>query len=286
MKIFRTLSIFCFCLFSLMAEAQETKIEKEFQVRIYGDGKPILLFPGFSCSSEVYSTIIPKLSKSHQVHAFTFAGFGGVKAIEIPWLEKIKDGVMNYIDTYNLEEAVLIGHSMGGTLALWLSSERPNSFKELVVIDGLPAMGALMIPNYDSASITYDTPYNRRMIDMNADEFSSMAHQMAASMSSKAESQAQIQKWMEMADRKTYVYGYTDLLKLDLRNALSSIKIPVTILAASQPYGKQVTEKNYRDQYTHLGTYDLVFAENSKHFIMYDQPEWFESQIKKVLEVK
>ncbi|WBL24896.1 hypothetical protein [Zunongwangia sp. HGR-M22] len=116
-------------------------------------------------------------------------------------------------------------------------------------------------------------------------EFKNMATQMATGISMNLESQKLIIEDLMKADRKTYVYGYTDLLKLDLRQKLSNIDIPVYILAADLPYGKETVEKNYKSQYENLKSYKLSFAENSKHFIMFDQPEWLKNQINIALSI-
>ena len=260
--------------------------QKEFEVSISGNGQPVLLFPGFTCTGEVYKDLVGELSKNHTVYNFTFAGFGDVPPIETPWLPKIKEALESYIAKNHLEKSIIIGHSMGGTLGLWLASDNPDLFSKLIVIDALPAMGALMIADYDSKNIEYDTPYNHQMLEMDDADFATMAKQMSANMSQNTEKQQELTDWMINSDRKTYVYGYTDLLKLDLRPALSKIKIPVTILAATEPYGQDMVEKNYGEQYQNLDGYSIYVAEGSSHFIMYDKPEWFLSQIKSALITK
>ena len=175
---------------------------------------------------------------------------------------------------------------MGGTLGLWLASDNPDLFSKLIIIDALPAMGALMIPDYDSQNIQYDTPYNQKMLTMDDAAFETMATQMAAEMTQNTEKRQQLTDWIIKADRETFVYGYTDLLKLDLRSALSKIKIPVTILVATEPYGQDMVEKNYGEQYQNLDDYSVCIAEGSSHFIMYDKPDWFLSQIKSALKTK
>jgi pimeloyl-ACP methyl ester carboxylesterase len=69
-------------------------------------------------------------------------------------------------------------------------------------------------------------------------------------------------------------HGYTDLLKLDLRDTLSEIKCETLIIGASFPY-KEVAQENFEKQYEKLPNKVIKMASNSKHFIMYDQPEWF-----------
>ena len=140
-----------------------------------------------------------------------------------------------------------------------------------------------MFPNYDSESIQYDSPYNQQLLEMSEADFETMANQMAINLSLDPEGQKRIVEDMLRSDRKTYVYGYTDLLKLDLRQKLANIKVPVYILAANLPYGKEVATINYKNQYQNLSDYKLHFAENSKHFIMYDQPVWLIDQIKMAL---
>lgn len=85
--------------------------------------------------------------------------------------------------------------------------------------------------------------------------------------------------WMAMVHRKTYANGYIDMLNLDLRKDIAKIKIPVLVLAASQPNLETVT-KTYADQYKNLPTITIHYAENSAHFVMFDQPEWYIKEVK------
>ena len=182
-------------------------------------------------------------------------------------------------DCFIAENATIVGHSMGGTLALWLASEESNWFEKLIIVDGLPATGALMVPNYKSENMVYDNPFNTRLLEMDSQSFEQMASQMANGMSLNKAKQPQIKDWIIQSDRETYVYGYTDLLKLDLREAISNIETNVVILAATHPYGQQMVKKTYEGQYQNLADYTIEYAEGSAHFIMYDKPEWFLEQL-------
>lgn len=248
--------------------------QKTFNVEIKGYGDPVLLFPGFTCPGEVWKDVVAELSKTKQCHIFTFAGFGDVPALEKPWLSKIKDGIKTYIAANNLEQATLIGHSLGGTLGLWLASDKSAVFNKIIVVDALPSTGALMVPNFDSETIVYDNPYNQRLLEMDVKSFEAMATQMASGMSLNKEKHALIKQWILNTDRETYVYGYTDLLKLDLRASIATISVPVTVLAATEPYGEDAVKKTYKEQYKSLDGYSIKYAKESAHFIMFDQPEW------------
>ena len=269
------LAITALFLLSLGTKAQD----RAFNVRVVGEGEPLLFFPGFSCTDAVWEEQVNELSKNHECHLFTFAGFGDVPPVEFPWYPRIEEEMLNYIKDHNLGNAMAIGHSLGGTLALSLAA-RSQVFKKLIIVDALTATGALMFPNYSSDAMVYDSPYNNQVLAMNEDDFSKMAAGMAAGMTSNEEKRAQIIDWMKKADRKTYVYGYTDYLKVDLREAVSKIKVPVVILAATQPFGEQMAKQTYENQYQNLRNYELKFAQGASHFIMFDQPEWFLEQLK------
>ena len=270
-------------LLSFFITALGLNAQTSFEVEVKGEGQPVLLFPGFTCTGEVWNETVDELSKNYECHIFTFAGFGGVTPIEKPWLPKIKTSIENYVNEKQLENPVVIGHSLGGALGLWLATEQNHPYSKLIIVDALPATGALMIPNFKSENMVYESPWNTQMLEMEEGAFQKMATQMASGMTLTSEKHEQLKNWILEADRETYVYGYTDLLKLDLREDISKINIPVAILAATHPYGLEMAKNTYEGQYKNLEGYEIEYAEGAAHFIMYDKPEWFLTQIVKHL---
>ncbi|MDQ2180694.1 alpha/beta fold hydrolase [Marinifilum sp. D714] len=252
------------------------------QVEVVGQGEPVLLLPGFTCPGEVWLETVEKISQNRECHIVTYAGFGDVPAIDSSWLQTVKKDIDQYIRKNGFSRLSIVGHSMGGTLALWLASEKQFDIEKLLIIDALPCMGAMMIPNYSSDKISYDTQYNNNLLKMNDEEFRGMAMNMAVFMSKSASKHQQIVDWMIKADRKTYVYGYTDLLKLDLREDIKNIESQVVILAAANP-SKSMVEGVYNNQFAALKSKEIVYIENSAHFIMFDQFETYMNELKQLL---
>ena len=116
------------------------------------------------------------------------------------------------------------------------------------------------------------------MLNMSTEDFAQMASGMSQNMTLDQTKATLLTDWAIQADRKTYVYGYTDLLKLDLRDKLSSIKARTIILGAAFP-DRDVVRANYEKQYFNLKEKEIVMADNSRHFIMFDQPSWFYTQV-------
>ncbi len=274
MKKLQFLAVLFLLIITVPSTAQQA-----FNVQVSGKGQPVLLFPGFACTGDIWQETVQALAKQYECHVFTFAGFGGVAAIEKPWLPKIKDAVVAYVKDKQLKNAVIIGHSLGGTLGLWLAATEIDLFKKVIAVDALPCNGAVMMPNYKASDMVYDNPYSKQMLNMDSAVFRKSAVQQVSFMMLNKAKQEMVVNWMMMADRETYVYGYIDLLKLDLREDIARIKIPVVVLAATHP-DKSMIEKTYNKQYERLDNKTFYYADKAAHFVMLDQPEWFVNKVK------
>ncbi|MEW7280153.1 alpha/beta hydrolase [Aquimarina sp. 2201CG1-2-11] len=277
----KNIILFLAIFLSLTIQAQED--HQPIHVKVTGEGAPVMLIPGFAVPGDSWDTTVNQLEKKYECHVVTIAGFGGKEPISFPWLPKVNKALEDYINEQKLENLTIIGHSLGGTIATWLASKENNKLSKIILVDALPAAGAIMIPNFNPEHLVYDSPFNKQLLAMNEADFEKIAAGISQSMSLNQVSQQKIKNWMIKADRKTYAYGYTDYLKLDVRNYLKKITIPVTILAADKPFGKEMVTQTYKNQYANLSQYDLIIADNAAHFIMFDQPNWFIEQVQHIL---
>lgn len=256
--------------------AKQDKIEKTapIVIEIVGKGKPVLYLPGFTNPGLIWQETLENLNFEHKSYLVSYAGFNGNKAIKMPWYSTIKDALIAYIKENKMYDILIVGHSMGGNLAIDIASELPNRVSKMIIVDSLPCMRDVMMPNVPAESLFYDSPYNKRTLKMDDDQFKTMAKMMASNMTYQENKKEKLANWILEADRETYVYGYTDLLKLDLRNKLKNIKCNTLVVGASFPDVK-VAKENFEKQYSNLSNKKIVMASKSKHFVMLDQPEWF-----------
>ncbi|WP_366927381.1 alpha/beta hydrolase [Winogradskyella sp.] len=185
----------------------------------------------------------------------------------------MKEALISYIKKKDFDVLTIIGHSMGGNLAVEIAAEYPNIVKKLVIVDALACMREVMMPGVPEESITYKSGYNNQMLNMEDDQFKAMVTNVAIGMTDDKDKQKEIVQWILEADRKTYVYGYTDLLKLDLRPKLSKIKAKSLVLVAPS-YGPMALE-TMENQYKKLNNKTVKLAPKGKHFIMFDNQDWF-----------
>ncbi len=256
--------------------------QNPIQVQTQGKGQPVLLLPGFANSSEVWEETLQNIKGKHQFHLVDYAGFNGLQPIQTPWLPKVKTGLKDYISKNNLKNLTIIGHSLGGTLAIYLAAELPEYVQQIIIVDGLPNTAGLIFPNQKSGSFTYDNPYANSMLSMSESDFEKSLKPQIQMMCKNENKHDIISKWMVKTDRETYVKGYIDYLNFDARPYLEKIQAKTVILAATS-YGRAQSEQVYKNQYSNLDQYDIKYAENSAHYIMFDQPEWFYNQINQAL---
>jgi len=269
-----TLTIIFYLFVLLLANAQNPAIYTE----VSGEGEVVLLLPGFTSPGAVWDATIENFEKQYQSIKVSYAGFNGLPAIEMPWYETIKNELIAYIEESKFDKVKIIGHSMGGTLALDIAAAIPDKISALVIVDALPCMRAVMMPGVPAEALQYESPYNQQVLNQTDSARKAMAFMMSSNMTLDEEKVAQLVEWNLAADLTTYVYGYTDLLKTDLRPVLSTIRSKTLVLAAPFPT-KALVEQNLTAQFANLETKQIIIASNSRHFIMFDQPEWFYGQV-------
>lgn len=252
--------------------------QKAFEVTISGKGQALIFLPGFTTPGSVWDQTIAALDKNYTVYQFTYAGFGGVAPIELPWYSTLSDQLAAYMESENIKKAIIVGHSMGGMLAIDLAAKVPGRIEKMVLVDALPCIRAVMMPQYTADQIQLESPYTRQMIAMTDSAMRQTATYMAQGMTNSADKYPTLINWILKSDRETYVYGYTELLKLDLRPKLANIETNTLVLAADFPT-KEVASQTINAQFQDLKNKEIKIAPGSKHFIMFDQPQWFYDEL-------
>lgn len=102
----------------------------------YGKGKNIIFLHGWGGSTASFKGIADILSAEYRVTLVDFYGFGETlhpdKSLT---LDDYVDGVVEIVRKENMAEAVFVGHSFGGRVAVRLTRKYPQYVRKLVLID-------------------------------------------------------------------------------------------------------------------------------------------------------
>ncbi len=102
-------------------------------------------------------------------------------------------------------------------------------------------------------------------------------------MVTKDEDFERIAAWGKASDHTAAVDAMVEMYGADLRDNIETIHSPTLVLATWIAYKdyttREKTEANARRQYAKLKGADLRITDTARHFIMYDDPQWFFQQI-------
>ncbi|MCC9061994.1 alpha/beta fold hydrolase [Flavobacterium piscisymbiosum] len=248
-----------------------------FEVLKTGKGKQSILFiPGFASSGDVWNETKATFEKDFTCYTFTMAGFAGVKPQPNPSFKNWEDEIVNYIKANKIEKPIVVGHSMGGGLALAIAADYPELISKIIVVDALPCLGALMDPSFKSKENNDCSTMVSQMTALSDTQFADMQKKTMPRLLEDTSKLDMVVDWSLKSDRKTFAEMYCDFSNTDLRDKIAAIKCPSLILLESY----FVNLKPAIDaQYKNLKTGNFQYANKGLHFIMYDDKAWYLTQI-------
>jgi len=253
------------------------KISFPFDVKISGQGtRSIIFIPGFSCSGEVWNETKSHYEKDFVCYTLTMAGFADSKPQPNASFRNWETGIANFIKENKIEKPIIIGHSMGGGLALAIAADFPELIDKIIVVDALPCLPALMNPTYKPKENNDCIQMVNQMTAMSGDQFYQMQKITIPRLLEDTSKQELVVSWSVQSDRKTFAEMYCDFTNTDLREKIKTIKCPSLILLES--YFKNL-KPAIEEQYRNLKTATLQYANKGLHFIMYDDKEWYFTQV-------
>ena len=106
---------------------------------ILGEGQPFLILHGFLGMGDNWKTLGKKFSElGYQVHLIDQRNHGRSFHNDDFDYEILANDLHSYIAHHNLENCVLLGHSMGGKTVMQFATEFPEIVKKLIVADISP----------------------------------------------------------------------------------------------------------------------------------------------------
>ena len=98
----------------------------------------MVLIHGLGSSVEVWDGVAPFLSGSFNVFRFELSGHGGSPTIENPTIQAEVERLHEFLLENDLPQPVLVGHGLGGMIALTYALDHPADVKRLILMDTAP----------------------------------------------------------------------------------------------------------------------------------------------------
>lgn len=272
--------------------SDEAFVSDRIHIEVTGreGGPDIILIPGLASTSAVWAKLAPTLEGRYRLHLVNVRGFG-----EYPpqgnarghLTTEIASEIKRYIREGGLEQPAIIGHSMGGQLALRVAADEGEGISKVMVLDSSPFFPSLINRGATKADVEPLARLVFQGVMMLGDEMlRSTAAQSGIDLGAGGDHLFNSLGW-QGGDRRVLAQGLYEVLTNDLRYRLPDITAPVTVV-----YGWSDKAENPRAQVDDAFRYGYMNLRRparfermngAEHMVMIDTPKQLELAVRRFL---
>lgn len=274
----------------VMAADVQLPDDSRFTMIVTGAGPDVILLPGLASPRAVWDGAQAALGGRYRLHLAELKGFGGSAAgpnLAGGILDATVRQLADYARANRLARPAVVGHSMGGLLALMLAAQAPDVPGRVMLVDALPFIGMMFGP---AMTPEIAAPRAAVMRDQLVASYGRPADPVAAQAAGvfnalTPAAQQQVAAWTMTADPRVTGQALYEVSVRDVRPDLARIAAPVTLVYpwADGRLPRAVADPFYRSAYAALPSVRFVDVGNSGHFVMLDQPDAFAATLKAFL---
>lgn len=197
-----------------------------------GQGPAVLLIHGLGASHQDWKEVAPLLATDHRVLTPDLRGFGQSQHLSGPFRPDLMAAdVRALMDRLDVQQALVVGHSMGGAVAVELALKSPERVQSLTIANSVPAFRPTRAREWFEIGL--------RLATMSVLGPRRLGRIMGRRMFPHAE-QAELRRFIEQraADNRRHAYlaSLIALTKWSAVDRLHELVMPVAILASGNDY--------------------------------------------------
>lgn len=259
-------------------------------VEVRGEGPDVILIPGLASTSEVWARTADRLDDRYRVHLITVRGFGDVAAganAQGSVARPVADEIQRYMRSQRMVRPALIGHSMGGLIALQIAERSGTAVGRVMTVDSAPFFPSLISSEARASDVEPLARIAYQAILFLGDQgLRGQGAMLGAQLGGAADSLFGSLGW-QGGDRRTLAQGLYDVMTTDLRPRLPAITAPVTVVygwSADDASPRAQVESLFRASYRGLRTAPRFEPiQGAEHMVMIDQPARFGAALDRFL---
>lgn len=245
----------------------------ELSYEEHGQGIPVIFLHGFPFNRTIWQPLVPLLQADARLILPDLRGFGGSPVTEgVYAMRLLADDVLALMDRLEIDRALLVGHSMGGYVALSFAQAYPNRLLGL----GLVATQAAA-----------DTPERRQSRYKIAESVGHKgARVVAGSMVNTLTPRAELIQPITELILKSHPVGIVGALKgmaerHDLTGILSNVHVPAVVIAGTDDQLLSMDKSEMMAQMLPKGW--LVKVPGAGHMLMMEEPQQVADALRQVI---
>lgn len=277
-----------------LAQAQPFSSDR-IVVRAQGSGPDVILIPGLASTGDVWARTAARLDDRYRVHLVSIRGFGDVPsgangdgALVTPVASELR----RYIATQRLQRPAVIGHSMGGLVALRAAADtgrdrRGPQIGRIMVVDATPFFPSLISPGATVGDVEPLAQIAYQALLFLGDEALRRQGTLLGEQLGGASDGIFSSVGWQGGDRHVLAQGLYEVMTTDLRNRLPDVSAPVTVVygwSADDRSPRAHIDRLFQFAYRNLRTpAQFERIEGAEHMVMIDQPTRFLAAVNRFL---
>jgi pimeloyl-ACP methyl ester carboxylesterase len=242
---------------------------------VRGKGDPALVFiHGWACDRSFWREQLDLFARRHRVVALDLGGHGDSEANREVWsMAAIGGDVQAVVEELDLNQVVLIGHSMGGMVALEAARLMPKRVVGIVGVDTL----------HDA-----EFEYGKEMTQKAVERFKADFQETMASFVRSAfveDTDPNLVKWVvskaRSANQEAVLAIILETPNLNIKQSFLAAKVPIRCINA-KPFPPNNSETKVETNRKYVD-FDAVLMQGVGHFPMLEQPEEFNRHLRGIL---
>lgn len=259
-------------------------------VETRGEGPDLILIPGLASTSAVWSRTAARMAQQRRLHLVSVRGFGDLSAganADGAIMSAVAGEVRRYIAEAGLTRPAIIGHSMGGQVALRVAADAPDRIGRVMTVDASPFFPALISPGATVGDVEPIAQVAYQAVQFLGDEaLRSRGRSLGLELGGAADAVFESMGW-QGGDRRVLAQALYEVMTVDLRHRLPDIAAPVTVVYGWSPdeaSPRSRADSLFRGAYASLPR-PAVFEriEGAEHMVMIDQPTRFLAAVERFM---
>jgi pimeloyl-ACP methyl ester carboxylesterase len=233
---------------------------------VFGRGRPVLFLHGWLGSWRYWLPTMQVTADHFRTYSFDFWGFGDSRHNGMQEnVRTYSEQVIRFLDALGIEHVLLVGHSMGGMVAMKTALDYPERVGRVVTV-GAPFVG-------DSISWLLKLT-NMPLV---ANVFANWCW-LRRSLFSFFVGQGQDASVQEIINDSVKSKGNTlhstirSMLRTDLRPELEKLQVPAMIIHGGRD---DIVDAHQVDLFNHIPLAEIMLLPGSRHFPFLDEAEIF-----------
>lgn len=243
-----------------------------------GAGEPLVLLHGIGASLEDWEFQIPAFARHYRVIAPDLRGFGRSERRAPFTVAQFAADVWALLDALGITQCLLVGHSMGGAVALQMSVDQPERIRRLVLADTLPSFRA----NTLAKRLLFATRYATMGL-LGPKRLASAISKKLFPAPEQAALRERVTRRSEDTDRQVYLDTIRGLVDWAVDDRLERLAMPVFVIAAEFDYFPGSDAIHFAAQ---LPKARLRIFPGAHHAVPLEQPKRFNAAVLRFLKAE